>query len=524
MFSRLLLLIVFAFSFDFYADEVDGLPELASEKEKRKMQVRRSKVLATSVARRVTKVVENLDLAGQYEEAQTILRKEKKEEQAKALDKDIAKFVKIAQQEVDVLKKGLSDMKSYDRSMVWYYQAYLNLAYNDNMSAARSNYLKLVKEEDATPQIKLAAYYTLAQLALSEEDVDGGIRYLKIWFKTTPEPTPQAYVFLSQAYYIKGDTQKSFNVIMEAKRLADETGITFRENWFNILFATHTDLGLRYEQVPFYEEALELYPKKKYFINLAGLYNDLDRQEDYIYLLKTAYTKQLLNKPGEFQSLAQMLIGSDNPYWGAEVILTGLTSVEGTVVVEQDCAIGKVLDENGEFKKDRRGNFIEEMVCLDVYGPGFVRPGTDMANDPEDKPFLEEDKRNLTILAQALRAAKERDAAIEVYEKLAKITDDGEAFIAIGNLHYQQNRIDKAVEAINKGIKKGNLKNVDFAQLTLGQAYFELQRFDEAREIFKQIRESDKESVKKSARAWLRYTDAEQERVRNLELRKQSLS
>ena len=41
---------------------------------------------------------------------------------------------------------------------------------------------------------------------------------------------------------------------------------------------------------------------------------------------------------------------------------------------------------------------------------------------------------------------------------------------------------------------------------------------------FKQIRESDKESVKKSAKAWLRYTDAEQERVRNLELRKQSLS
>ena len=45
------------------------------------MQVRRSKVLATSVARRVTKVVENLDLAGQYEEAQTILRKEKKSDE-----------------------------------------------------------------------------------------------------------------------------------------------------------------------------------------------------------------------------------------------------------------------------------------------------------------------------------------------------------------------------------------------------------------------------------------------------------
>ena len=36
MFSRLLLLIVLAFSFDFLRDEVDGLPELASEKEKKK--------------------------------------------------------------------------------------------------------------------------------------------------------------------------------------------------------------------------------------------------------------------------------------------------------------------------------------------------------------------------------------------------------------------------------------------------------------------------------------------------------
>ena len=36
MFSRLILFIIFAFSYDFYADEVDGLPELASEKEKRR--------------------------------------------------------------------------------------------------------------------------------------------------------------------------------------------------------------------------------------------------------------------------------------------------------------------------------------------------------------------------------------------------------------------------------------------------------------------------------------------------------
>ena len=83
MFSRLLLLIVFAFSFDFYADEVDGLPELASEKEKRKMQVRRSKVLATSVARRVTKVVENLDLEDNTRKLKQFYEKRKRKSKQK---------------------------------------------------------------------------------------------------------------------------------------------------------------------------------------------------------------------------------------------------------------------------------------------------------------------------------------------------------------------------------------------------------------------------------------------------------
>jgi tetratricopeptide (TPR) repeat protein len=111
-----------------------------------------------------------------------------------------------------------------------------------------------------------------------------------------------------------------------------------------------------------------------------------------------------------------------------------------------------------------------------------------------------------------------------VFTKLTKVTDNGEAFIAIGNLYYQEDEIDKAIEAINKGLKVGDLKNPGFAQLTLGQALFELQRFNEAREVFTQASKSKKDSVKKSARAWLKYTDNEQERVKNLNLRKESIS
>ena len=91
--------------------------------------------------------------------------------------------------------------------------------------------MNLIKEDDATPQIKLAAYYTLSQLYLSEEDFDNGIKYLLIWFSKTPEVTPQSYVLLGQAYYLKNNYTAAFNNVREAKRLSDEQGLSFRENW-----------------------------------------------------------------------------------------------------------------------------------------------------------------------------------------------------------------------------------------------------------------------------------------------------
>ena len=201
-----------------------------------------------------------------------------------------------------------------------------------------------------------------------------------------------------------------------------------------------------------------------------------------------------------------------------------MTSVSGLQVVDQLCEMSKVLDDDGNLVKNRQGEDIEELVCTDIYGPAFVKAGSKLALDPKAEPFLIEDKQNLTILAEALRAAKERRAAIDVFKKLVSKTKDGEAYIAMGSLYYQEDDIENAIDAINKGLKRGDLKNPGYAQLTLGQALFELQRFNEARDVFTKASKSKKDSVKNAARSWLKYTDAEQERVRNLQLRRDSIS
>ena len=540
---RIVLTLIFTLSFPSLpglyanvksADDLDleyGLPVLISEAEKKKaLQKKRAKVLTQSTARKVQRIVEAFDEAGTAEDEKALILKSEsyskaeKEIESKIKDREIKVAVAKAQKELNELKEKINSLKSYDKSMVWYYQGYINLVYADDLAGARQNYLDLINEDDANPQIKLGSYYTVSQLFLADEDFDNGIKYLLEWFERAPEVTAQAYVLLGQAYFLLDEHEKAFSNLKRAKTITKEDGALFRENWYSLLIGTMAELGLKEDQVPLYEEVLELFPKKKYFVNLAGLYNELERPVDYTALLKTAYTKQLLDKKSEFQSLSQSLLAAGNPYWAAEVMITGMSSVPGLQVVGEQCELSKVLDENGNIKTNRQGEVIEEEFCLDVYGPAFVKPGSEAALEKDAKPVLEEDKQNLTILAEALRSARERKAAIDIFKKLAKITDDGEAYIAMGNLYYQEDEIDNAIEAIDKGLKKGKLKNPGYAQLTLGQAYFELGKFDDAREVFTKATESKRDSVKKSAKAWLKYTDAEQERVRNLNLRKESIS
>ena len=195
------------------AEDLDleyGLPKLISEEDKRKaLQKKRSKVLTQTVATRVSRIVDAFDKAGTYEDEKTLILKSEdytqtqKEKESKEKDKLIKKEVAKAQEELDWLKERIGSWKSYDKSMIWYYQGYINLVYADDLPGARENYLSLIREEDATPQIKLASYYTVSQLYLADEDLDNGIKYLLLWFERAPEVTAQAYVLLGQAYFLK---------------------------------------------------------------------------------------------------------------------------------------------------------------------------------------------------------------------------------------------------------------------------------------------------------------------------------
>jgi len=68
--------------------------------------------------------------------------------------------------------------------------------------------------------------------------------------------------------------------------------------------------------------------------------------------------------------------------------------------------------------------------------------------------------------------------------------------------------------------KKGKLKKISQAHLTLGQAHYELQNFEEAKKQFRMAARDKDKKIKKTANSWIKYTENEESRAKNLELRR----
>ena len=88
-------------------------------------------------------------------------------------------------------------------------------------------------------------------------------------------------------------------------------------------------------------------------------------------------------------------------------------------------------------------------------------------------------------------------------------------------MYLSEDKIEQAVDTIKKGLKKGKIDKISQVHLTLGQAYFELQKFDSAKKEFRIAARDKNKKVKTTANNWLKYTENEEIRVKNLALRRE---
>jgi len=388
------------------------------------------------------------------------------------------------------LRNKKDELKSYDRSVMWNAWAYVYMT-DGKYPQAMDAYTKLMNEPEVTIGLRNGAILALAQLNLAQENYQKGIQLILQWMDEVDTVTAQSWSLLGQAYFAINNYRKSMSSLETAISLAEEEGYKPRESWYQLLAGCISELKeeigekeslLRQRDI--FEILVNLYPKKLYFIQLGGVYGQLGRERDYMITLKAAYQKDFLDKESEYLALAQLLLLNKNPYWAAEVLVSGQQKIVTTV----ETVVDEVTKE--ETKIEKTG------------------------------PVVKDTEKNLKTLADAWRMAQEIDKAIPILERAAKMSKDGKSYVLLGNLYLSEDKVQDAVGAIKKGLEKGKIKDLSQVYLTLGQAHFELEEFDEAKKNFRIAARDKKKKIKTQANNWIKYTENEEIRVKNLALRR----
>ena len=451
---------ILAISFSFSSLHIGAQEDEALKKQP--VKYKKARALQASTAKKMAKVYEALEVVDDKGEPAP----------------DMETVTRILTE----LRNDKDELKSYDRSVMWNAWAYVYFS-SEKYTQAMDAYRKLIAEPEVTIPLRTGALLSLGQLYMVQEDYERGIQYVLQWQKEIEKVTAQSYALLGQAYFSLEDYKKSLSSIETAIKLAEEEGYKPRENWYVIMAANISEMkseigekeSLR-RQLPIYEILVNLYPKKLYFIQLGGVYGQLGRERDYMITLKAAHAKDFLDKESEYKALAQLLLLNKNPYWAAEVLISGQKKMI------------TIVDEETE----------EEKIV----------------------PVVKDTEKNLKLLADSLRMAQEIDRAIPVLEKAASMSKDGESYVLLGNLYLSEDKVNEAVASIKKGLEKGKIKNLSQVYLTLGQAYFELQEFEEAKKNFRIAARDKKKKIKTQANNWIKYTENEEIRVANLALRR----
>tara|TARA_B100000780_G_scaffold64727_1_gene42422 strand:- start:2898 stop:4319 length:1422 start_codon:yes stop_codon:yes gene_type:complete len=460
-YSFLYLFAALAFSFTYTSNFVEA--QSSNTENKKQIKYKKARALSSKTAKKMAKVYEALEEVDDKGEPAP----------------DMATVVQILTE----LRNDSDNLKSYDRSVMWNSWGYVYFS-DGKYELAMEAYVKLINEPEVTLPLRVSAILTLAQLNLVQENYKEGVRLILQWMDEVETVTAQSWSLLGQAYFQLGDYKKAKSSMETAITMAEAEGYKPKENWYVIVAACIGEMKKQIGekkslllQADIYEILVNLYPKKIYFIQLGGTYGQLDRERDYMITLKAAYAKDFLDKESEYLALAQLLLLNDNPFWAANVLVAG-----------QKKMITIVNDKTKE----------ETIV-----------------------PVVKDNYKNLKLLADSWRMAQEIDKAIPVLEQASKLSKDGKAYVLLGNLYLFEDKLDLAVSAIKKGLKKGDINNTSQVHLTLGQVYFELQKFDEAKKEFRIAARDESKSVKTTANNWIKYTENEEIRVKSLELRRE---
>lgn len=290
------------------------------------------------------------------------------------------------------------------------------------------------------PKVIGQLYYNGKNYAKAEE-------YTRRWLKDNPNDT-DGWALLSQTHYVNKEYKQCKDAAGSAISAAEKAGEAPKELWLQLTQTCSVQMDDQAGVVAAYEKLVRYYPKPDYWERLLDRASRNERNDRVMLgLYRLQGEVGALKKPDQYMEYAQIAADQAMPGEGLKVVQSGFDK--------------KVLGVDAK-DKDRHERLLTAM-----------------------KQKAEADKKQLPQY--------EKEAA-------ASTAATGQLDAGLGLAYFSYDMYDQAIQALDKGLKKGGLKNPDEYRIALGISYLRKGQRDQARSVFKSV--PDDSPMAKVADLW----------------------
>ena len=288
---------------------------------------------------------------------------------------------------------------AYDKALAA--QIASQAAYNTDDTPGSIAYLKQAIELNALDNNShYQLMYMLAGLELQEEHYAEGLAMLDRYFAETKSQKPEDLALKGQALYQAERYAEAIPVLKQAIEASPEP----KDNWLQLLMASYAEAGQPGEATKLAESIAAKSPTdKKAQFNLANIYLQADQYD------------------------------------------------KAAMVMEKLRAAGQLTEE-----KDYR-------LLYSTYAnlDGKEKEVISVVNEGLQKGILKPDQQTYLALAQSYYYSDQIAPAITAWQKAAPLSKDGETYLNLAKVLWQENRIPEAKQAAKAALEKGLKKPED---------------------------------------------------------------
>jgi tetratricopeptide (TPR) repeat protein len=318
-----------------------------------------------------------------------------------------------------------SPLTAFDKKSIYEYKGFAYVKMN-NLKAAQAAYEAEIATGGESPEEAAKTYHMLFQLAASNQSPKA-LEYGK-QFAESGTASPNDLLIMSQLYYQQKNCKESTAYGDKAIAAFKKAGEAPKEVLYQIKLQCASDASDAAAEAAALYDLVRLTNKTAYWNNLIRLERQ-DERDDHntLMIYRVMYDTGSMNADSDYIEMAQLL---------GDASLPG----EAQMVLERLMTSGLLKDDH----KERTTRLLNSL-----------------------KSRAETDKKSLPQLdAEATK------------------NPAGQLDVKLGEVYFGGGDYQGAVTAINRGIQKGSVKNLDEAYVYLGRAQAALKNYAEAKKAF----------------------------------------